>query len=70
MFYVRFTIKDYTTKEKRIKTSEKYNNIDMALEVVDRYLSRQKNYINIESLGNNKTLVQKFGGEILVEVLQ
>lgn len=70
MFYVKFTIKDYTTKEKREKESNKYDNINEPLNIISNYIAKQKNYIDIKHLGDNKTIVQKNGGEIVIELLE
>lgn len=70
MYYLKFIIKDYTTKEVREKVSEPYDNIETAINIIEKYLIRQRNYINIKKLGSHKILIIKNGGEILVEIFK
>ena len=69
MYYLKFTIKDYTTKEVKEKVSNLYEDIEAPINIMEKYLMQQKNYIDIKKLENHKVLVIKNGGEILIEIL-
>jgi hypothetical protein len=70
MYYVKFTIKDLSTKERKIKESPLLENYDIASKIVANYLENTKNVINIKSLGCGKYKVLKNGGEIKIEILE
>lgn len=70
MYYLKFTIKDYTTKEVKEKISNVYEDIEIPMDIMEKYILKQKNYIDIKRLGNHKILVIKNGGEILIEILK
>lgn len=70
MYYVKFTIKDFTTKEERVKISDKYETNEMPLKIVENYIAKQKNYIDIKKLNANKFIVEKNGGGIIIEIVE
>lgn len=70
MYYTKFTITDTNTKEQRIKESPLFDTIEKAKEIMENYIMKTKNYIDIEMVENNKVLVVKNGGEILIEILE
>lgn len=70
MYYVKFTIKDLNTKERKTKESPLLENYDIASKIVADYLENTKNVINIKSLGCGNYKVLKNGGEIKIEILK
>lgn len=68
-YFIRFMIVDTTTGETRTKESEKYGDINEALNIMESYIHKQKNYIDIKRLGNNKVKIEKFGGYIECELV-
>lgn len=70
MYYLKFTIKDYTTQEIKEKISNLYEDIGTPMGIMERYVLKQNNYIDIRRLENHKILVIKNGGEILIEILK
>ena len=70
MYYVKFTIKDFTTKEERVKISDKYETNEMPLKIIENYIAKQKNYIDIKKLNANKFIVEKNGGGIVIEIVE
>lgn len=69
-YFARFTIKDTTSGETRECESNRYEDIKEAQNVMNNYLKKQTNYLNIKMLGNNSAKVEKFGGYILIEILK
>lgn len=70
-YYVKFTLKDTNTKEQKVMESEKYEKIEQAIEIMENYLKRQTlKSLDIKLLGNNRARVEKFGGNILVEIIE
>ena len=67
MYFVKFTIKNYFTKEEKIKKTKSIKKHE-AEEILDNYIKNVKNYFDIKFLGNNKIIVKKNGGEIKVEI--
>ncbi len=70
MYYVKFTIKDFTTKEEKVKISDKYETSEMPLKIIENYIAKQKNYIDIKKLNANKFIVEKNGGGIIIEIVE
>lgn len=68
MYFVKFTIKDLSTKEIRIKESGNLENYEQAEKIVDNYIKNVKNYLDIKFMGDNTIVVKKFGGEIKIEI--
>ena len=70
-YYVRFTLKDTNTQEQKIMESEKYENLEQVINIMEDYLKKQTpKSLDIKLLGNNRARVEKFGGYILVEIVE
>ena len=69
MYYVKFTIKDFKTKEVREKKSKPLS-YELANDIICRYLTNTSGVINIKCLGCGNWLVAKNGGEIKIEILK
>ena len=67
MYIARFTITDEKTKQKVVKES-KPTQYKQANEMIINYITKTKNVVNIEMLGNGNCIVYKNGGNIKCEI--
>ena len=65
MYYVKATF-----NKKVIHKSNKVNTIEEANDILENYIMRANNYIDIKMLGNGRVKIVKYNGDLMLEIIE